>query len=110
MINSVNFISNKANGVWSPKTILKDKDILILGPGKNLINNVNQIEKVIQDNLFVISLNTFNSIKEKYINLRVICHPFRITSDSSKLNKFNCKFVIPITSFSKKLKKLNILK
>ena len=64
MINSVNFISNKANGVWSPKTILKDKDILILGPGKNLINNVNQIEKkVIQDNLFVISLNTFNLLK-----------------------------------------------
>ena len=105
LINSANFISSKVNGKWSPKSILKDKNILILGPGKNLKVNIKKIEKqIIKQNLYVISLNTFYSINEKLIKLRTICHPFRITSDSTKLRKFNCKFVIPISSFSKSLR------
>ena len=106
LVNSINFISTKINGKWCPKNLLKDKDILILGPGKNLKKNVRRIEKeIIKNNLFVISLNTFSSINEKYINLRAICHPFRITSDKIKLRKFKCKFVIPISSFSKNFRK-----
>lgn len=105
LINSANFISTKINGTWAPKSILKNKDILIIGPGKNLKSNLKKIEKeIVRNKLYVISLNTFNSINEKYINLRAICHPFRITSDTTKLKKFNCKFVIPISSFSRHLR------
>ena len=62
------------------KKYFKDKNILILGPGKNLKVNIKKIEKqIIKQNLYVISLNTFYSINEKLIKLRTICHPFRIT-------------------------------
>ena len=36
LVNSSYFLLNNAKGNWSPNTIIKNKDILILGPGKNL--------------------------------------------------------------------------
>ena len=87
LINSAYFISNKPKGTFSPEDILKNKDILILGSGKNLLNNCKKIEKIIEKKkLFVICLNTFQYINEKYIGLRVACHPFRIMSDKKNIN------------------------
>ena len=88
------------------KNILQNKKVLILGPGINLKKNIKKIEREILDkNLFVISLNTFSSIKENLINLRVICHPFRISSDKINLEKFKSKFIIPLSSFATNFKK-----
>ncbi len=106
LFNSVYFNTKKIKGQWLPKNILKNKDILILGPGKNLKTNIKQIEKKISEkNYFVISLNTFQSINEKYIKLRAICHPFRISSEINKIKKFKSKFVIPFSSFSTNFKR-----
>ncbi len=106
LANSTNFISSKIKTNWSPKNILQNKKVLILGPGINLKKNIKKIEREILDkNLFVISLNTFSSIKENLINLRVICHPFRISSDKINLEKFKSKFIIPLSSFATNFKK-----
>ena len=106
LFNSIYFNSKKIKGQWSPRNTLKNQDILILGPGKNLKKNIKDIEKkVVKKNLFVISLNTFQSINEKYIKLRAICHPFRISSELNKIKMYNSKFVIPFSSFSTNLKK-----
>ena len=48
LINSAYFISNKPKGTFSPEDILKNKDILILGSGKNLLNNCKKIEKLLR--------------------------------------------------------------
>ena len=58
--------------------------------------------------LFVISLNTFSHLSEKFLNLRAICHPMRITSDKAKLNHLNTKAAIPVSSLPNKIK--NFLK
>lgn len=112
LVNSSYFLLNNAKGNWSPNTIIKNKDILILGPGKNLQKNKYLIEKIVKKrNLFVISLNTFSSINEKLINLRVLCHPLRLTSDKIKLSKLKSKFVIPLSSFTSSFRKsININK
>ena len=56
LANSANFISTKSIGTWSPKSILKNKNVLILGPGKNLKLNKRKIENTIKkQKLFVIS-------------------------------------------------------
>ena len=112
LVNSLYFISKKPSSDWTPSKIIKDKNILILGPGKNLKKNKHKVEKLIKRrNLYVISLNTFSSIKENLINLRVLCHPLRLTSDKIKIKKLKTKFVMPISSFNNNFKQsININK
>ena len=94
----------------NPIKLLKNKDILIIGPGKNLSINSKKIQKLIKmKKLFVIGLNLYPSIIEKLIDIRVSCHPFRIMSDKIKYSKLKTKIVIPYSMLNKKLRKtLNI--
>ena len=111
LINSAYFISNKPKGTFVPKNILKKKNILILGSGKNLLINKKKIQKIIKSKkLFVIALNTFQSVNEKFINLRVSCHPFRIMSDMKKYKNFETKIVFPYSMMGKNLKQKMRLK
>lgn len=106
LINSAYFISNKPKGSFVPSNILKKKNILILGPGKNVLINSKKIQKIIKSkNLFVIALNTFQSLDERFINLRVSCHPFRIMSDMKKYRNLKTMIVLPYSMMAKNLKK-----
>ena len=105
LVNSTNFLANRVEGKWSPEEILKDKDVLILGPGRSIkLNKKRIIKLILKKKLFVISLNTFSHLSEKFLNLRAICHPMRITSDKTKLNQLNTKAAIPISSLPNKIK------
>lgn len=112
LINSAYFISGKPQGNLNSLKLLKNKDILIVGPGKNLSVNFKKIENFIKiKKLFVIGLNLHPSLKEKLIDLRVSCHPFRIMSDKIKYSKLKTKIVIPYSMLNKTLRKsLNIKK
>ena len=106
LINSAYFISKKPSGSFKPYDFLKNKNILILGPGENLSKKLKKIEKIIQTkNLFVIALNIFPSLKEKYIDLRASCHPFRIMSDKTKYLNLKSKLIIPFSMLNKNLSK-----
>ena len=106
LVNSAIFLSNSTSGTWAPKSVLKKRDVLILGPGKNLKSIKKKIEeKILKKNLFVICLNNFSYLNDKYINLRAICHPLRIASDKVKLKKLKTKIAIPISSMSQKIRK-----
>ena len=106
LINLSYFINNnKFKGKWFPEKIFKNKDIIILGPGNNLKRNKLKIEnKIIKENLYVISLNTFSTVSEKLINLRVMCHPLRIMSDKKKLNNLKTDIIMPFSSLQKKIR------
>ena len=92
---------------WVPKTILDQKEVLIIGPAKSVKNSKNKIEKFITKNkLFVIGVNASSGIDEKYVNLRTICHPRRFISDSSYLNTIKTPIIMPTKSVPKKLQKL----
>ena len=107
LINSIYFNDNTNNkkGSWSPEKLLKDKKVLIVGPGKNLKKSLKKIQyKIIQQNYFVISLNTIKTVKEKFIKLRVLCHPLRLISDKKNFSSLKSPIVIPLSSLSKSLK------
>ena len=107
LINYNYFLRDKFYGSWRPITALKNKNIIILGPGKNLIKNKNKIEKlIVKNNYYVIALNTIRTINEKLIDLRVLCHPLRIMSEINKLAKVNYPLVLPYSSLQKSLKKI----
>ncbi len=101
LINSIYFKSkfkDTSKRLFDVK-ILKSRKVLIVGPGKNLKNNKIKIQKKIyKENYFVISLNTHKNIDQKFVNLRVSCHPFRLMSDKEYFNRLNCPLVLPLES------------
>ena len=106
-MNSIYFINEKKNkyGTWKPEKLLKDKKVLIVGPGKNLSKDLKKIhKKIIEKKLFVISLNTLKTVDEKFIKLRVLCHPLRLISDKKNFKNLKSPLVIPYSSLSKTIK------
>ena len=43
-----NFYNKIQRGDWEPQTIIKDKNVLIIGPGKSLINHKRKIMRFIK--------------------------------------------------------------
>jgi len=102
---SSNIYNKQKKGKWSPSNELNGKNILILGPGQNAKKNKNKLIKFIKNkNLYVIVLNTIDYMPEKFINMRVICHPKRIIYDYRHFNETNTTIVAPISSMPQKLK------
>ena len=107
LINSKYFSFRKNKGSWKPLKLIRDKKVLILGPGKSLNQNLVKIEKkIINEDLFVICLNTFKSVRENLVNLRVSCHPLRILSDKIRFEKLQSPIVVPYSSMKSDLKKI----
>ena len=105
LILSSNFYKGTPKSKWSPLSILKDKNILIIGPGNSVAKNKIKIENFIEKNkLFVIALNTSKGIDEKYINLRLVSHPLRIISDIHFHNKISTNLILPLSMLPEELK------
>ena len=94
---------NKGN--WQPKNIISGKDILILGPGKSVINNKTFIVRFIKKyKPIVLVLNAINPVPKKYVFAHVVCHTLRLLSDIDKYKMLNKKLITPYSSFSKNIK------
>ena len=99
-------LENKSIGNWKPNSLLKGKNILIVGNGPSIMEHKDLLEKVIyQNNLFIISLNTQKHINENLINLRVISNELRFLTDRKKLNKVKQKIVLRYNLISENIKK-----
>tara|TARA_Y100000389_G_C17441344_1_gene508741 strand:- start:67 stop:1665 length:1599 start_codon:yes stop_codon:yes gene_type:complete len=100
-----NFYKKIKKGDWSPKEIIKNKDVLIIGPGKSTIDYKNKIIKFIKKSKpIVLVLNAITPIPKKYINAHVVCHTLRLLSDIDKYKKLNNYLITPYSSFSKNIK------
>jgi 4-hydroxy 2-oxovalerate aldolase len=76
------FYSGDARGTWKPAKVIKNNNVLIIGPGPSSTSHCNAIESYIKiHSPFVIALNTQKSISEEFINARAACHPVRILAD-----------------------------
>ena len=73
-------------GSWRPSSLLKNKNVIILGNGPSVIEQKKLLEKVISQNkLFVISLNTQKHVKENLIKLRVVSNELRFLTEKKNL-------------------------
>ena len=100
-----NIFFGKASGSFLPINFFIGKKILILGPGNSVEKIKNKLETYIEkEKLFVVALNTTSSIDEKYINLRVACHPLRLNSDSIFYKNSKIPLAIPFSMLPSKLK------
>ena len=84
------------NGDWYPKKDMENKKILILGPGKSVINNKKKIIRyIIQNKAKVICLNFNNLINKKYINYYCSCNIGRFVMEIHKYVNTNIPLIFP---------------
>lgn len=111
LINSSQFLYSKPKGSWNPVGTIKNRDVLIVGPGASVFKNKKRIQDyIIKRNLFVICINTAKDINKKLIDLRVVCHPLRIMSDMNFHSKNNSLIAMPFSMMPKKIKRSIYLK
>ena len=100
-----NFYKKINKGNWLPKNLIKNKDVLIIGPGKSTLEYKNKIIKFIKKKKpIVLVLNAITPIPKKFINAHVVCHTLRLLSDIDKYKKLNNYLITPYSSFSKNIK------
>ena len=99
------FYKNVNKGSWEPNRVIKNKDVLIIGPGSSILSNKNKIIRFIKKHKpIVLVLNAINPIPKKYIFAHIVCHTLRLLSDIDKYQKFNKYLITPYSSFSKNIK------
>lgn len=76
------FYGQNQDGDWNPESLLKDRDVLLLGTGPGVERHKWALENYIQKNRpVVIALNTQAALGAELIDLRVACHPVRLLAD-----------------------------
>jgi len=76
------FYSGEPRGTWSPKSVMKGRDVLIIGTGPSVAKYRPAIEAFIEQHQpYVIALNTEGNLREELIDARAACHPVRLLAD-----------------------------
>lgn len=92
-----NLYKSEDKGDWTPNIILKNKKILILGPGINLKKSKKEIIKFIQKHKpYVLSINFESHIPQKFINTYIACHPLRLLVDLQRKEKRLRPIILPL--------------
>ncbi len=99
------FYKNIKKGTWKPSTVIKSRNVLIIGPGDTVFKNQKKIIRFINKNKpIVLVLNAINPVPKKYIFAHIVCHTLRLLSDMDKYKKFDKYLITPYSSFSKNIK------
>ena len=101
------FYKGNPKGNWNPKSIFNNKDVLIIGTGKQARNHEKALENFIKkNNPIVLAINTQELIDNDLINFRVACHPTRLLADIPTHLKLNQPLIIPLSMLPQKFSQL----
>jgi 4-hydroxy 2-oxovalerate aldolase len=88
-------------GTWSPASVMKDREVLLIGSGPGVYAHRDAIENFVRlRRPYVIALNTQTSIDSSLIDLRTACHPFRLLADSKAYRNLPQPLAIPASRVS----------
>lgn len=77
-----NFYHGEVRGTWIPASLIKDREVLLIGTGPSSADHAGAIEAYIRRvKPFVLALNTQSQIDAELIDMRVACHPVRLLAD-----------------------------
>ena len=101
---SADFFSGKPKGSWNPIKLLKNKSVLIVGPGDSVEKYKSFLRKFVsKNNIFIIYLNTSKDIGTFASKIRVACMPHRIMSDAHFHKNSKDNLVIPASMMSRQV-------
>ena len=99
-------LKTSPKGSWKPAQVLKNKDVLIIGPSKKILKSeeiYNQVKKM--NNLKIFSCNASPGFFKNLIDFHVACHPIRILADFSRYKELKKKLIIPTQILDSRMKK-----
>jgi 4-hydroxy 2-oxovalerate aldolase len=100
-----NYYSRINPGNWEPANLLKDRNVLVIGPGSSIIKYKKKMMNFIKKNKpIVFVLNAIDPIPKQYVHANIVCHTLRLLSDIDKYKKTNKFLITPFSSFSKNIK------
>lgn len=77
-----NFYQARPQGTWNPETLIRDREVLILGAGPGVAQHREALDAYVRRvRPLVIALNTQGGLSDQLIDLRVACHPVRLMAD-----------------------------
>lgn len=90
------FYQGSAQGSWSPETVLRGREILILGAGPGAVTHRLALEQYIRTNRpVVVALNAQETVEEGLVDLRAACHPIRLLADCAHYTRINQPLLTP---------------
>ena len=100
-----NYYSRINRGDWEPANLLKDRNVLVIGPGSSIIKYKKKMMNFIKKSKpIVFVLNAIDPIPKQYVHANIVCHTLRLLSDIDKYKKTNKFLITPFSSFSKNIK------
>lgn len=90
-----------SEGTWNPAEVFQGREVLIIGSGPGIENNLKGIQDYIKNNSpVVLSLNINPQLEPSYIDYYVASHPIRIVSEISKYKGLGKKLITPYESLT----------
>ncbi len=101
------FYKGEPKGNWSPTLMFNNKDVLIIGPGKQVKKHEKAIIAFIKkNNPLVMAINTQTLSDNELIDIRVACHPIRLLTDIPIHLKLKQPLIIPLSNLSSEFSQL----
>lgn len=90
------FYQGPPRGTWNPASLLKGREVLLLGTGPGVACHRQALEAYIrQAKPFVLALNTQSLVDAKLIDARVACHPVRLLADCEAHTQLSQPLITP---------------
>ena len=101
-----NFYSGELKGTWHPASLMRGRDVLLLGSGPGVARYKSALENYIRKtHPFVMVLNTHARIDPKLIDVRVACHPVRLLADCNEHARLPHPLITPASMLPKDVRK-----
>ena len=83
-----NYYKKVIVGNWEPASIIKNRDVLIIGPSHSVAKYKFKIIKYIKKNKpIVFVLNAIDPLPKKYVYANVACHALRLLYNINKYKR-----------------------
>ena len=100
------FYFKKPKGKWSPRSLINNREILILAPGKSISLNKKPLEDFIKaEKPIVLALNLQKEINNSLINFYIASHPLKLLADLDSHSILPQPLITPASTIPKSLKK-----
>ena len=101
------FYKGKPTGTFIPEKIFKNKNVLIIGTGKQVKKHEKALISFIKRTKpIVLAMNTQTLIENNLIDLRIACHPTRLLADIATHLKLDQPLVLPLSMLPEDFKVL----